>query len=245
MISSKYITFARLRFYIGNVYRFVSGVKYQKRININQACTIFGSSFCDNGWHHIRETLKEYDGNPSIDYRDTTMYHFMKYFCPKSICDLSNNKKKCNLSLFEYPWGKIYTTKSKDPLISRFCGPSSDEFIQDEYNRTINLYNELKKTSYKPWKFGNQFIEGMLLINRFGEKRFVVLQGNHRMAIFSHLGMKTINIRLSKLYRSPIKESDVLSWVNVKRGLISVESAKNIFNLFFKENGFHIKAFKI
>ena len=43
--------------------------------------------------------------------------------------------------------------KRKNPISSRFCGPSSDEFVIREYQRTISLYNEIKSEGYKPSEY--------------------------------------------------------------------------------------------
>jgi hypothetical protein len=243
MINQLGWVYRRIHFYLGNVYRLLTSFGYQKKINITEAKTIFGASFSTNGWHHICCTLKEYDINPNIDYQDTSMYAFLKYFNPESISDLADIHARPNLNLFVYPWGTFrhgeYVSK-KNKYLSRFCGPSSDQFVKDEFERTISLYENIKKTGYKPWRYGNTFIGGTFLINQHGFRRFIVLQGNHRMAIFAHLGIKNIQVRGIKGYLSEIKENEMSQWLLVKSGLCSLDAAKKIFDMFFSENGYHL-----
>lgn len=237
--------YRRVHFYLGNVYRFLTIQQYQVSIEVDEARTIFGSSFGSDGWHHLICTLEEYDQDHNIDYRTTSLYSYLKYFQPISICDLLETPyvEKCNLPLFVFPWGtfkKGQVVSNKEPGKSRFCGPSSDLFIKDEFDRTIYLYEEIKKTGYKPWSFGNTFIGGTFLVSKEGERRFIVLQGNHRMAILAHLGYKHIKVRDVKGYMVKVNESAILDWPLVKTGGCSKGIAESIFRLYFAQNGYHI-----
>ena len=236
--------YARLHFYLGNVYRFLTIIKFQRTILISEARTIFGASFGENGWHHIIKTLEEYDADPEIKYQKTSLYHFLKNFKPISICDLTDSKLSSDaLPLFNYPWGTFKKNEQvsfKDPMTSRFCGPSENEFIREEFERTISLYQEIKKSGYKPWTYGNGFIGGTFLINNVGDTRFVVLQGNHRMAILAHLNYKSVSVREVKGNLTKIFEKDSENWFLVKSGKCSVNIANEVFSLYFKEDGKHI-----
>ena len=236
-------TYRRIRFYIGNVYRLLTSPVFQKTISIDEVRSIFGGSFGSNGWHHISATLKEYDANHDIDYRDTTMYVFLKKFKPSSICDFVDGSSAMSLPLFVYPWGTFKSgecTSKKDPNLSRFCGPSSDDFIKEEFDRTIALYEKIKRNGYQPWLFGNTFVGGTFLVRADGSKRFIVLQGNHRIAILGHLGSETVVVRriAGNLFR--VKEVNISEWLLVKSGQCPKDAAKDIFDLFFSQNGNHL-----
>ena len=85
------------------IYRFVTGIYFQKHVKFNEASTIFCSSFSkESGWNHLIETLKEYDQNNEINYKDTTMYRFLKNFKPTSISHFVNSDD--SLPIFTYPW---------------------------------------------------------------------------------------------------------------------------------------------
>lgn len=248
MLSQCFSPLAKGRFYLGNIKRLLSKPWCEFEVGIEECRTIFGCAFADGGWHHIIETLKEYDANPTIDYRQTTLFKFLKHFAPSSLCDLVPNQSHCTLSLFTYPWGGFrkdagLLERSKDALNSRFCGPSDDEFIREEYQRTIKLYHLLKQTGYKPWVFPNSFIGGVFLMRENGERRFVVLQGNHRLAILAHIGYATIQVRTLKEHKAIINEADQARWENVVNGTCSLEAAQKIFNLYFESQGERVKSF--
>ncbi len=232
----------RFRYQLGNLIRFLSAPWQQWNISPEKACTIFGSNFGKSGWNHIKQTLEEYDSNNQIKAKDTTLWKFLKEFKPRNILEVAGVDTKKEFDLFTYPWSS-FTKNSlkKSPLLSRFCGPSTDEFIEEEFKRIIALYKKLKKEGYKPYTYPNSFIYGTWLTSMSGASRFVVLQGNHRMSILSHLGYVKVKVRTHKSYLKNISESDLESWEFVKSGDYSSDEALHVFNLFFQNNGNHIK----
>jgi hypothetical protein len=236
-----------IRHYLGNIKRLITLPGQQKEISVSEATSIFGCSFGPDGWHHIRQTLKEYDSNNEIPFNETTLYKYLKNFCPRNILEAAGiDRISDNIQLFYYPWGISFKTSGesdKDVWQSRFCGPSTDSFIDEEYRRILNLYGKLETFGYKPWSRGNSFIGGTFLINRYGQRRFVVLQGNHRMAILAHLGLKKISVRSIPGFFFRIHETDVRKWSFVRNGMFNEKEALEIFNMFFDKTGFHVKNF--
>lgn len=231
--------YKRVYFWIGNFYRFLTAIFYQRRVRFNECRTIFGVSFDNqNPSHHIIKTLRQYDLNPSICYKDTAMYEYLKYFQPKSISELINNvSQEEYLPLFVYPWGTFQKNKNsikKSAKTSRFCGPSTDSFIKNEFHNTIALYHKLKKEGYQPWKNFNRHIGGTFLIDSKKRKSFIVLQGNHRLAILSHINnTQKISVRNVPNYKRAVYKDNLLNWSLVKNQQCSKKHAKDIFNLFF------------
>lgn len=234
---------SKLKYYfLGNPIRFITAPLFQYEIEIKYACTIFGSRF-SGGWNHIIETLKEYDNNPNINYRDTSLYSFLKFFKPESVTDLIGCNDQNKLPFFMFPWGKInknLNIEKKSILNSRFCGPSHDEFIEKEFFGIINLYDKLRIEGYKPYKYPNSFIIGTWLTNRLNDSVFMVLGGNHRMAIFSHLGLKRIKVRTHSMLIRKVNEKEINMWTLVKNDTCSKIYANKVFNSFFNENGKHL-----
>ena len=190
--------------------------------------------------------MKQYDVDNEIHYKDTVLYDYLKYFKPLSIEDLIDSQQgKNKLPLFVFPWGtfkKGEYDSNKNPNSSRFCGPSTDEFICQEFQRIIYLYKKIKKEGYKPWSFGNGFISGTLLFNNVGGRRFIVLQGNHRLAIFSHLNYSRLKIRNCPGYIAALKEKQIQSWELVKSKRVKAGVALKIFQFYFNNNGEHIRS---
>ena len=233
----------KLKYYfLGNPIRFITAPLFQYKIDPKDACTIFGSRFY-NGWNHIIETLREYDNNPNINYRDTSLYSFLKFFKIKSISELTEDIVENKIELFSFPWGKANKNLNivkKNILNSRFCAPSSDDFIRNEFYSIINLYNKLKIEGYKPYRYPNSFIIGTWLTNKENNTVFMILGGNHRMAIFSHLGLKKIKVRTHSMLIRKVNEEEINYWPLIKKGKLSKTHAKKVFDIFFNENGNHL-----
>ena len=151
-----------------------------------------------------------------------------------------NNEKP--LPLFIYPWGSFRKDDNfiKDSRNSRFCGPSSDLFIKEELKRIISLYKDLKKNGYTPMVYPHSFIAGTWLESCSGNKVFVVMQGNHRMAALSFLNHKRIEVRTVPYLKGIIKEKDIKKWPLVREKICEENNARKIFNFFFENNGQHI-----
>ena len=188
-------------FYVGNCWRYASRPWLQAVIAPHQASTIFACSFGDGGWHHLRKTLEEYDANPRIGYRETTLYRYLTNFAPDNMGFMTATIEGGGYSalpLFVYPWGTFRMGEiatSKNPWQSRFCGPSTDLFVEEEFARTLRLYKKIRQEGYHPWRYRNTFIGGTFLRRSDGSRKFIVLQGNHRMAILAHLGYQHIQVR--------------------------------------------------
>lgn len=235
----------RLRFYAGNSYRFLTTPWKQYWIDPHEATTIFGCSFGDSGWNHLRQTLQEYDANASISPFETSLHRFLAGFRPSSICDLVDMTDLPDrpLPLFVYPWGsfrKGETTSKKDPWKSRFCGPSATAFVTEEFQRTIALYKAMRATGYRPWSYPNSFVGGTFLIASDGSRRFVVLQGNHRFAVLAHLGYRQIPVRDVRGYLNRVCQTRCKDWPLVRSKACSATLANRIFRMFFDEDGHHV-----
>src|SRR5688572_15470049 len=72
----------RIRYELGNGWRRLSSPWLQHDVVPEDCRTLFAASFGDEGWHHIRATLREIDTDSGIDYRRTALYRFLIGFRP-------------------------------------------------------------------------------------------------------------------------------------------------------------------
>jgi hypothetical protein len=233
----------RLRYELGNGWRLLSRPWVQRNVCPDDCRSLFAASFGGSGWHHIRETLKEIDANRGVQYRNTTLYRFLTLFRPLSISDFVQPAGSQPLPLFVYPWGTFDSgdvSTSKDPRTSRFCGPSTDQFVADEFDRIVRLYDQLRVTGYRPYAYPHSFIGGTWLEAEDGRERFVVLQGNHRLAILAHLGVGSIAVRPIRGRLQRVRARDAAQWPLVRSGQCSLRHALAIFLLFFESDGHHL-----
>ena len=241
--------FDRLRYLIEPAYIFLHKKTKLLEIHIEACTNLLAFSFAPTGWHYFIEVLKEYDKDKTIHFKDTTLYRFYQIYQYEGtfslLCcrDNADNNVRFRPPFGIYPWGSFIAESrynggiAKNRFTSHLCGPSEDYVIEKNYNNLIGLYNELRTRGYRPWGYGNRFVGVTVLERRNGEKKFVVLQGNHRTAIMSHLGFKTILARYQPLAFNVIRERDVSEWYYVRNGECSEEDALYYFSLFFKSDG--------
>lgn len=205
-----------------------------------------GFSFAPDGWNYLIEQLKQFDSNPNVEVKDSVLFRFHQCYQPMNMSDLPvsagyNITFKPDLSI--YPWGSFDIEKSrsggmaKDAYRTRFYGPSSLALVEDDLSNLFGLYKYMKNHGYRPWHFRNAFIGGVFLERVNGQRKFVVLQGNHRTAILAHLGKTKILTRYLKGYYRCIREEDLDEWFYVKSGQCSNEDAVAYISSFFKLNG--------
>ncbi len=201
-----------------------------------------GFSFAPNGWNYLVEQLKEFDREKDLNVKDSILYKYHQRYQPKNMSDLpisAGFQVHFKPGLFLYPWDSFKVeesckgSKAKDAHSSRFCGPSSFALIEKDFLNLRNLYEYMKVHGYRPWYFKNAFIGGVFLERENGQKRFVVLQGNHRTAILAHLGHKKILARYLSGHYKCISEKDIKDWFYVKSRQCNMEDAKAYFDSFF------------
>jgi len=172
----------------------------QFELSLDDCCNFFGCSFGKKGWHHLVETILQIDNNPSISLSDTILFKYHSRFKPYGIADCVTKR---NL-MFKppwgiYPWGSFKYGNIEEPTNrhrTRFCGPSSSELVEKEFNQIVYLYNKLKVEGYNPWSHGNSHISGVMLKNKNRKSKMVIVQGNPRLAALSALGYDRVPIRL-------------------------------------------------
>ena len=111
----------------------------------------------------------------------------------------------------------------------------TESYLEDYINRLLYLERRIVKEGYIPEKYG--CISGVLLVNKRGDRRFIVYQGNRRAGVLSHLGYDAIKVELGGFtggHDWVVKEEDVCDWVNVKNGTYTRKEALAYFGLFFK-----------
>lgn len=98
----------------------------------------------------------------------------------------------------------------------------------------------IQEKGYNPWKY--DFVTGTILVKSNGQKKFVVTQGNHRVAALAALGKEKILIRVDKrISQEYVYERDVNNWRCVQEQRLTPEEALHVFNYFFTHDGKQIK----
>ena len=197
-------------------------------IKIENVRTPFGEPF--NQDNHWVKTLQEYDEGMR-DYSKSSLYNFHKKFKPVNIFNVmpSNERDPRAFFLGEYPWGRWAKKSTKEEWFEgTHCGPSSDETIKKEWINFVGLYKKILSEGLLIKKYGYPL--GSFLIDEDRVKYFIVLGGNHRMAIISHLELaKKVPVRA--IARDNISQFSYYARLKIKypRPGIDINSTRKLF----------------
>jgi hypothetical protein len=253
-----------------------------RRFPLTAITNEFAFSFADDGWNYFRALVAEHAKKPQLRLVDSTFYHFFQHPRVKSVRYLNDllflhqpaqRDSGFQFALGTYPWGDHIGSGPWGHHFDRVTGNSTRDLyglcanlwyepgdphpLRLEWEQTLRISSELRD-GYHPLRAG-RLPEVTLLVRRSGEYRAMRYNGQHRLAVLSHLGRKRLMVLVpsarsmnadldswpsaSKLPKVVfdgeivVRETEVNDWYYVKHGLCAREQALEIFNAFFEING--------
>ncbi|PSL48403.1 hypothetical protein B0H94_1043 [Salsuginibacillus halophilus] len=115
-------------------------------------------------------------------------------------------------------------------------GPNTPAFIAAEVKRLAKALRLIEQAGYEPEAFPDGYVEGYLLVNDDDSYRFVVAEGQHRMAALAVKNYKEVRVKFSPSDYRPniIRRQDVKKWPLVQSGMYSRKAALKVFDRFFE-----------
>ena len=216
-------------------------------IKIEKCRDQYASSYY-NDFHPFVETLKEYEKNKELKYEDSVLKDFYDNFQPRNSEEALFVKKGRAPGLRKgwigNPWvftkeRKIIFTEARGetrPGGNHFHGPNTIAFGQEELSRLKINYENLKFFGYLPEMFADGYITGYLLL-KGNDYRFVITEGQHRIAALAALGYNEIVCRLDQRDERPqiVEFKDIRNWPQVANGVFNRPLAEKIFNRYFDD----------
>lgn len=214
-------------------------------VELSKCLDLYGSGYLDDA-HHFTEVLKQYEENNELEYNDSVLKAYYEQFQPKNLEEALFIEKGraplLNKGWIGYPWFwnkqmKVIFNKEHNetrPGGIHHFGPNTEEFGAGELKRLIPLYKIFKEQGYQPELFFDGYISGHFLI-KGDDYRFIVTEGQHRVACLAALGYDTIRCRFSSepQYPKVVRWQDVKKWPQVANGVYSRNLALRIFERFF------------
>ena len=236
------------------------------RIPIEKCVGHYWQSFGDNGWHFLREQVKQLKeinkSNSNLHVTETVLYQYYENFYPKNFSEageklkiksvtdfgILGNQSTKSYQKYELMNPKI-TSKDRelpfelsDELMpdsdSYHCGPRNNDQIMKEINRLTHLYQSISRNGYKPDFHDDGYIRGNFL-TRNNDWVFLVTGGNHRLATIAELDYKWITVRLQPGRPKNIDLKNLTSIPAIKNGAILESEATAFYEpnfLNFSEN---------
>jgi hypothetical protein len=253
-----------------------------RRVPVHWITNEFAFSFATEGWNYFRAAVAEYERHPELELEDSIFYRFFQHERVRAVRYLNDllflhrpELRDCGFqfALGTYPWGDHVgggpwghhfdhaTGHSTRDLYGQRANiwyqPGDPPPLRLEWEQTIRAFEKLRD-GYRPLRAG-QLPEVTLLVRRNGEYRAVRYNGQHRLAVLSHLGRKRLTVlvpsarsinaelalwpsasALPKVVTNGeiiVRETAVNDWHYVKQGLCSPEQALEFFHAFFELNG--------
>lgn len=217
------------------------------RIQMDKCRDNNGFSYKEKG-HYFVETLKQYQKNKDLQYKESYLYEYYEGFQPRNRRE--NYLWEDSVCCFPLSSGWLYDPwrKPANPYLreNRFqtrkggnhnFGPNSDGFGEAEFKRLVNAYGAIEKYGYRPDFFVDGYITGYLLIGK-DDYRFIVSEGQHRIAALAALGYQRF---LGRLDMKPQTNQRVFhdkasGWPQVEAGIFTQRVAKMCFEHFFRSD---------
>lgn len=214
-------------------------------VELNKCRDLYGAGYIDD-FHHFVETLKEYEKDPNLKYENSILKEYYDRFQPKNLEEGLFSQKgkaqKLSKGWIGYPWDwdkskmLIFSDRIEDtrPGGIHHFGPNNSNFGQEEFERVIDLYRLLKMHEYNPEYFTDGYISGYFLIK--GEDyRFVITEGQHRVAALVALGYERIRCKLTQRpnFSQIVRFEYIKKWPQIENGVYSKSYGIKVFNRFF------------
>ena len=224
------------------------------RVDIDKCRDNNGFMYSSKG-HYFVETIKQYISNPNITYRESYLKDYYEKFTPSNRRD--NYLWSFDADCFPMDHGWLYDPWRKPanpPLrLARFetrkggnhnFGPNTEEFGEAEFKRLVSVYESLKLNGYNPDLYVDGYITGYLLVRK-NDYRYVISEGQHRIAALAALGYDKIICRfdLKPWTNEIVFYNQAPKWPQVEAGIFSSKLAKLCFEHFFKDNNTKLCAF--
>jgi hypothetical protein len=221
-------------------------------VDLARVTTPCGFSYHPDGWHPYRATLEEVLAEPDVPYTRTALAHYYDVYQPSTVQEAilehvseplaPIGQWPALLALFKHLWSltpRYVATILKNPENAKGgrqqFGPQPVEFGRSQVERVYRSYESLAK-GYQPEAFPDGYLTGYFLV-RDGDYRFVVFNGNHRLAAFEKLGIDRPLATVASGHPPVVDANRLDRWTHGRYGVYPRAVAELLFDKLFTETG--------
>ena len=231
-------------------------------VPIGDCLDVLGRSYSSTGRNHWVEFLAEYSKQNHFLKEESSLHKYykefrfsdaMKVLFPSTHLDKTPDLIDPSREII-FPWS--YLTKvqqfssdgsrspSKVVSPSDYWGPKTSSEIARECKRTVDIYNNIRSSGYRPEFFKDKY--GLSpypwgVILKYGEQhRFVILSGKHKISALSVMGATSVLVKprphaiASKdTYPLIVDYANARNWPCVQYGIYSEQQAKEFLAVYF------------
>lgn len=212
-------------------------------VDVKDIINPLGMAFSKGANHPFTEAMIEYEHNNALDPSHSTMNHFYKTFCPSSLGDAifkgtlqAHRLYNISPKTYQVPWLKTmpmggFGDDLDETQGSHFLGPVSPLFLTREYNRLTAIYDSIKAHGFDV-DIQTDTIRGYFLLSE-GNYKFVIVGGNHRVAVLNALGVEKIPVELHPNRPALVSRDEAKDWPLVQAQTFSLQGAMLVFDSIF------------
>ncbi len=202
--------------------------------------------FC--GFRYSRGELNPYETyaralarNEPVAQARTAFVEFLQHYRPRHFGEALGLDLQRNYPLWLYPW----TRRSVQPGWYDVPGDCPDVLtyfselgisrrrIGLEFGWMENAFASIRQHGYQPARF-RSVIRARKFLAEDGTAAYLILDGNHRLAVLAALGVERITLR--HLPSATVRRSDLPRWPRVRDGTYLPEDASKVFAVYFTGN---------
>lgn len=205
-------------------------------------------AFHGQGWNHFTAQLLELRRHPRRSFQDSTLRRFYERFRPANRREQLFGPGREALPPLDGGWTvppwlegaglclNPATSPRTRPGGNHHYGPNSSRFGREELSRLQANAALMERYGYRPQVFPDGYVQGYLLKDGT-DYRFIVNEGQHRLAALALTGAHWVRVRFNPDYPALVDRADLKDWPQVAGGLYSPDVAARYFDLYFSEDG--------
>lgn len=198
------------------------------------------------GFKYGRQEINPYENyvtalvrGEAVDRARGQFIEFLQYYRPQHLGEALGVKLEREYPLWCYPWSRRLPPPgwrddpAEVPDIITFFSPRGilRPRIMEEFRWLEQCLGSIQQQGYRPAEFSGD-IEARRLVASDGRKRYVIHDGNHRLAALGALGVKEVKVRQVPLMT--VCEKDLTRWPGVAGGRFTVGDARAVFHAYFE-----------
>lgn len=217
-------------------------------VGVDKCRDLNGMAYTKKGWNHFVAQLRQLKNNPGLAYEDAILKAYYERFTPRNRQEQLFEEDEKEMEPICRGWTLLPWMDSKGLMVNsrqrpesrpggnHHFGPNSEEFGRREFMMIKDTFAMIQRMGYHPEIFPDGHIQGYLLKSG-DDYRFIVSEGQHRMAVVGMLGYEIIKCRHNLHYPRVVDLKNAGQWPQVKSGLYSRELAERVFRYYFESSG--------
>jgi len=216
-----------------------------KRYPLDKTIAVSGHTFGSNGSHFFIEALRIRDQGGSISeflQRYYSLNEVQPYFQVVGL-PIKNEYRQ----YYFLPWEQYQFKTIERHSFSHKFGPTPPSALPKIVDRLLAIEKKIRIEGFQQFSRLDGILRVTPMVGESGETKFLVLEGQHRSAVLSALGITHAYYMTSAAYlgqlrrQKPIDVREVKDWPMVKSGVTTESQAITYFNkVFYDELSVHV-----